>query len=337
MLLLFYSLGLLYFYIGFEENRVGYLIMSLVWIGLAANERLTALLIVPVIAAYIGLLFILPFEKPRGFTVRNLTFFIVPGVIGTLALSWKFVTDPNIWFKIFGWTNNSPFWIAAGAIYYIGVPTVCIALLAALYKISQKDRAGLFFLLGAVVPLLAVMTLSLIQYTANRYVFITLTSWIILASIAANEILKQTERNGKLLAVAVLVILVVTPMSENVLYYKYQNGNRDNWKDAFALVSQWKDEDDIVITSNASIGDYYLGEKTIGVEALDLSTVNQYNERIWFVEDMNVEEKWPDTHYWFANRARLMATLDVHVRARNFKMRIYMYDPDQTSLTQIVK
>ncbi|MCB0165105.1 MAG: glycosyltransferase family 39 protein, partial [Anaerolineae bacterium] len=334
-LLLFYSLGMLYFYIGLEEDRLGYLLMSLVWFGLAVNERLTALLFVPVITAYIGLLVILPIEKPRGFNVRNLAVFIIPGAIGAVGLGWKFLINPYIWFKMFGWTNSNPIWIMGGVVFYVGVPVVCIALLAALYKISQKDRAGLYFLLGAVVPLIAVMMLSLIQYSANRYVFMTLTSWVILSSIAAIEVLKKTAKRDKLLSMAVLVVLIVVPMTENMLYYKYQNGNRDNWKQAFALVDKLSGEKDIIITSNALIADYYLEENTISLETLDLNTLYKYDERIWFVEDMNVEDKWPEAHEWFKNHAQLVENLDVHVRARNFKMRIYMYDQKYPSHMQV--
>jgi hypothetical protein len=126
---------------------------------------------------------------------------------------------------------------------------------------------------------------------------------------------------------------LVTPLGEDVLYYKYQNGNRDNWKAALELVRQQKEAGDLVVTANRALGDYYLQEKTIGLQGLDLSRIEGNGSRVWFVEDMNVEELFPQVHDWVEQNAQLVANLDVHVRARNFKMRVYLYDPVE-SLSQ---
>jgi hypothetical protein len=38
----------------------------------------------------------------------------------------------------------------------------------------------------------------------------------------------------------VLMILVLTALSEDVLYYRYQNGNREDWRPAIEFVEQNK-------------------------------------------------------------------------------------------------
>lgn len=334
-MLLFYSLALLFFHLGLEKDRPSYLLASLVMLGLAANERLSALLFVPVVVCYVSLVFVLPIEKPSGLNLRNLIIFLVPGFIGGLFFSWKFVQQPAKWFNIFGWTNNNPVWLLAGVVYYVSIPVICMALLASLYLLVKGDRAGLLFSLGAVIPLLVVMILSLFQYTANRYIFISLTSWLILASVAVTELFHQTPKNSKLLAVGVLAILILVPLSENALYYKYQNGNRDDWKGAFALVNQRKEQDDLVVSSNKQIGNYYLMEGTISMENLDLGKIEGSTKRVWFVEDMNVEPKWPWMHDWLQKNAHLVANFDTHVRARNFKMRVYIYDPASMAVSPV--
>lgn len=336
MLLLFYTLALLTFYFGIEEDRPWYLLLSLFFLGLAVMERLMALFFVPVVVSYLALLRIMPFEKPAGLRLRNLVVFFLPSLFGALFLALPYLQQAGFWQnqfgQFFGWTNNNPFWILAGVVYYVTIPTFCFGILGGLYLLVKKNRAALLLSLGALLPLLAIMVISLFFYTANRYVFVSLTSLIILASVAAKELFWQTPKSVKLLAAGAWLMLLLMPLGEDVLYYKYQNGNRDNWRGAFALIKQQKKADDLVVTGNPLLGDYYLQEKTSGMERLDLTQIEGNENRVWFVEDMTVEPKWPQVVDWLQQNAQLVATMDVHVQARNFKMRVYIYDPDKPQI-----
>ncbi len=66
--------------------------------------------------------------------------------------------------------------------------------------------------------------------------------------------------------VGILLLLVLEPLSEDALYFQYQNGNRDNWKAAFQLIEQDKVDGDIVVVSEPLVGNYYLEETTAGIE-----------------------------------------------------------------------
>jgi 4-amino-4-deoxy-L-arabinose transferase-like glycosyltransferase len=233
LLLLMYSLAMLLFYFGFEQDRPWYLIFAMGFLALAIQERLFAAFLVPVIGGYIVLLKFLSFAEPRGLRVRNLMLLIVPGSIGAAiyALSGAKELDPEAWSVAFGFVNNNPLWIVGGVAFYIGIPMIAIGAMSAIHLLAQKNRAALLLSLAAVVPLLSILIVSLFQYAANRYVFVSLTSIIILASVAVKELLWRVPRNSKILASGMLLILFLAPMGENVLYYRYQNGNRDNWKD----------------------------------------------------------------------------------------------------------
>jgi hypothetical protein len=97
----------------------------------------------------------------------------------------------------FGRINNNPFWLMAGTFYYIGLPTVVLGASSAIYFLVKKNRAALLFSLGAVIPLFSIMVISLFQYTANRYIFVCLTSWIMWAAMAANELFIQAKGQAK--------------------------------------------------------------------------------------------------------------------------------------------
>jgi hypothetical protein len=330
-LLLFYTLALLTFYFGIEEDRPWYLLISLLLLGLATKERLFALFFIPVVLGYLVLLKILPFEKPPGLRWRNLVIFFLPGLILGLFFIGPYVLNLSGWLAGFGYANNNPFWILAGVTYYVGIPIICLGTFGALYFLTKKNRVSLLLSLGAVIPLLIIMGISPFHYTANRYVFISLTSWIVLASLAAVELLSQTQKGTKILAVGTLALLLLQPLSEDVLYFQYQNGNRDNWKAAFEFVREHKQVGDLVVAANTELGDYYLQDRTMSLRSVDLASIEKNKNRVWFVEDMVAQQIFPDAHNWLKENTQQVANLDVHIQARNFKMRVYLYDPVKNS------
>lgn len=329
-LLLFYTVALFTFYFGFEEDKPWYLVISLIFLGLATKERLLALFLVPVVISYLLLIVLLPFEKPAGLRWRNLVIFFLPGMIAGGFFVGPYIRNLSGWMEGFGYVNNSPIWLILGVIYYVGIGVMSFAALGALYFLVQKNRAVLLLSLSGTIPLIGIMSLSLFHYTANRYVFVSLTGWLVLAALAAVELYRQSPKNIKLLAAGVLLLLILMPLGEDALYFKYQNGNRDNWRDAFKFVQQYKLADDIVIAASTELGDFYLQEKTFGWTAVDFNYFVSNEERVWFVEDMVAQEVYPDRHQWLMNNARLVANYDVHAQARNFMMRVYLYEPIKT-------
>ncbi len=328
-LLLFYTSALLAFYWAIEEDRLDYLILSLILFGLATIERQIGLFFVPVVFLYVVLLRILPIEKPPGLRLRNLGLFFLPGLIFGLFLLYSnpTVREWSLWLERFGWVNTNPLWILSGVVYYVGIPTICMGALGGLYLLRIKNRASLLFGLGAVVPLLSIMIVSLFQYAANRYVFISLLSWIILASVAVRELLVQSQRSARILVLGVLMILVLAPLSENVLYYQFQNGNRVNWRAAIEFVQQQKAEGDLIIVPDSRLAEYYLQEETYSMGGVDLTQIRENAGRVWFVEDVDVKDKFPQIYEWMLENSELVAIFDVNLRARNFIMRVYVYDP----------
>ena len=326
LLLLFYSLGLLAFHIAMEEDRPWLLIGSLLLFGFAARERLIALFFIPVIGVYLILIWLLPLEKPKGFRPRNLILILAPTAIAGIFFAGPYLSNLGAWFGGFGRINTNPFWMLAGTVSYIGLPTVIIAAFGCLYWLSRKNRGALLFGLNAFLPLAAIIILSIFHYAANRYVFITLTSWLLLAALAIRELFRKTEGLGHILAFGALMLLILAPLSEDILYFQYQNGNRDNWKAAMNYVETQRQDGDIVVSANTDISDLYLDEQTLSLDSWDPAHFNEQS-RVWIIEDMNVAELQPQMVSWLKENTREQARFDVHVQARNFKMRVYLFDP----------
>ncbi len=324
LLFLLYNLGLLIFFIGVEENRQTYLAGSLILFGLAARESLVTLFIAPVVFVYILLLYFLHRDSP-GIRWQKIWLFIIPGAILGLSFAWPYLNNLGAWLSAFSRVNNTPFWLLSGTIYYTGLPTIMIACLGALYFLPEKNRMVLMMAVSALLPLFLLMGIASFHYTANRYIFMTLFSWIFLAALTAIKIFEDLAPRSVLLGSAALLIVLGSSLSDDLLYYQYQNGNRADWKSAFEYVNDHLETGDIVVSSDQLLGDFYLPYETVILANWNLQqTANA--KRIWFVEDMTVQERWPDKLSWIEANAQLYAVFDVNVNARTFKMRVYRYD-----------
>ena len=71
-LLLFYTLALFLVYFALEEDKPWYIVFAFILFGLAVQERLFSVLLVPVVGLYLIALWLLPIEKPAGFRARNI-------------------------------------------------------------------------------------------------------------------------------------------------------------------------------------------------------------------------------------------------------------------------
>ncbi len=132
--------------------------------------------------------------------------------------------------------------------------------------------------------------------------------------------------------IGVLLILVLAPLSESVLYYQFQNGNRADWKSPLTLVNQIKKTGDKVVVTNTRLGDYYSeGYETENYRRLFWEGNRPTDEgRLWFIVDNNLEDKLPAVLHWVEQNSELIANFDVNIQARTFKMRVYLYDPAQS-------
>jgi hypothetical protein len=334
-LLLFSTLALVAFYHGIEKDRLLNLVLFLVFLGLAVRERMFAVILLPIAALYLVCLQLLPFEKPPGLNRRNLLLLGLPVVLIGAVVGWIFLQDLPGYLAGFGTVNSDPIWILSGAVYYIGIPVILMGAAGGIYRLTAgRDRATLLFSIAALLPMLAVASLALIQYAANRYIFISLTSWIVLAGVAAEAIYARVQGSSRILAAGVFLILLLEPLSEDLLYFLYQNGNRDDWKAAFQRIEEEALAGDLVVVTEPLLGDYYLNHEVMGIESLAIESIGAMGRRIWFVEDNNLGTKSPHKLGWLEEHARLVANYDVDVRARVFKMRLYLYEPESTDRSQ---
>ena len=332
LLLLLYTLALLLFYLGLETDQFRHIIASWIFLVLALLTNLTAAFLFPTILVYVLLLKVLPVDKPRGLRLKNLFPFVLLPLIylfyevcRVMLLRKELLISKLLTFFFVGQRLGS-LRVMAGVIYYVGVPLACLALFGGIWLLLEKQRSGLFLMAGILVPLLMVILLSSFVYVHDRYVFLTLPLWIILGAIAVQGIFSHFRGHGRILALGVVVLLLADPLAQNWLYFHYQNGNRWDWKGAFATVQQRKAEDDPVVTTWWELGRYYLDGEVISMNELNPLAVVERGQRMWFVDDGWVN---PALSTWLQENGELIDVRDVQIPGKVFPMRVYLYDPEQ--------
>ncbi len=329
LLMLFYALSVMFFYEGLEKDNPWLLGLSALFLVGAVWEHATAILAGVIVAGYVVLIVARRAPKPPGLRVRNILIFLGLSVLLAilLALFTLPTTSTQLQANQFGRPNNNPLWVLMGVAFYVRLPVLCMGMVGGLYLLVNRRPEGVLFGLWIAIPLLALLLLTFFTYTANRYVFITLPAWIILASSGTIELGTRTKGSSlRLLVLGLPLLLLADSLSEDVLYHRYQKGNRDDWKGAFQFIQERQQPGDLVITTKPEIGEFYLRQPVLGFDQLRSLVHDDFEQRIWFVEDMNVNYVEKSDLLWVDEHAQQMAAFDNVVGGRNFRMRVFLYD-----------
>lgn len=332
LLLLFYTLALLFLYFGLHERRLLFSLVGLLFLALATRERLLALFLVPVFGSYMAITALLPGPgiSIRRFSTRSLLL-LLGLLLVALLFAMPYLRDFAGWLTGFGAANNTPLWLGAGVLYYLRLPIAVLAAVGAISLCAEKRQAAILLSLSATIPLLVLMIISSFHYTANRYAFVSLTSWLILAAAGTHALIRHTTRTKMWPALMILMLALIDPLSEDAFYFTINNGNRDDWKSAFALVQERREPGERVISNHGPLASYYMGEPTIHLAYVTIpDDLAGGEEPVWIVRDMTMALDFPAETAWVEANAQLIAVLDNHLYGRNYLMRVYYYDPAST-------
>lgn len=324
LLLLFYTLAQFFFFDWVESGRLRDLLLACLSLAFATFERVTALFFLPVAVAYLAALSLLPFQKVALRRVRQLAWFALPVIAyGLFRISSRIEVFET---RLLAFSSN-PLRLLLSIVYEIGIPLILLALAGAWFLYSQRSRAGLYLSLAAVIPIALLLVISPFSLTNSRYVFVALPSWILLGAAASKEILLNTPRSARVLALFAPLVLAAAALSQDALYYAYQNGNRPDWKGAFALVEARRAPEDLVFTTRPPIGEYYLGERVLPTLAIDPQELQAQGKRAWFVLDNRTGNLPAEVGRWLEKEARLVSVRDVSLPGQLLMMRVYLFDP----------
>ena len=321
------------FYASLERDSTLLTISALVSCLCLILSHTLAVVIVPALAAYTVICLLENSNRKRWL---NLLIFFLPFAVPVLAL-----ILPQVRGYLFsGWGRNvwqrSPLYIVLTLVQGVSIPVAVTAFFAPIA--TRFNRATLFLLCYAGIPLILFLIASQLQNVAGYYLFWTIPAYFILAGVACEQVTEVIEmKSGNMLGILVPCVLLVTLLSQDYLYFKIENGGRPKWREAFEVVEAEKKPTDKVVLSEPEMGRYYLPELTpiyIGglledSEAFEREWEISGRERLWFLVDVasfNVFDADAKVRTWIRQRGHIVKTLPAFSRAKDRTIHVYLLE-----------
>ncbi len=321
------------FYASLERDSTLLTVGALVACLCLILSHTLAVVIVPALAAYAVICLLENANRKRWL---NLLIFFLPFAVPVLAL-----ILPQVRGYLFsGWGRNvwqrSPLYIVLTLVQGVSIPIAVTAFFAPIA--TRFNRATLFLLCYAGIPLILFLIASQLQNVAGYYLFWTIPAYFILASVACERVREAIEmKSGNILGILVPCVLLVTLLSQDYLYFKIENGGRPKWREAFEVVEAEKKPTDKVVLSEPEMGRYYLPELTpiyIGglledSEAFEREWETSGRERLWFLVDVasfNVFDADTRVRTWIRQRGHIVKTLPAFSRAKDRTIHVYLLE-----------
>ena len=321
------------FYASLERDSTLLTVGALVSCLCLILSHTLAVVIVPALAAYAVICLLENANRKRWL---NLLIFFLPFAVPVLAL-----ILPQVRGYLFsGWGRNvwqrSPLYIVLTLVQGVSIPVAVTAFFAPIA--TRFNRATLFLLCYAGIPLILFLIASQLQNVAGYYLFWTIPAYFILAGVTCERVREAIEmKSGRTLGILVPCVLLVTLLSQDYLYFKIENGGRPKWREAFEVVEAEEKPTDKVVLSEPEMGRYYLPELTpvyIGglledSEAFEREWETSGRERLWFLVDVasfNVFDANENVRTWIRQRGHIVKTLPAFSRAKDRTIHVYLVE-----------
>ena len=319
------------FFKGLEQNRFRYILFSFLTIILAILSHPSATFIIAAYIFYLFINFLFKIEKPIDFKKNSLLFICPFLFISFAALPWY----KNLVLLLLKERRvvSSPFYILQNVSYHVTIPFLSIAIAIGLYLILNKDRKGIFFISCIMVPLVLLILASKITLAYGAYIFYTLPFYCILVAYGCAQLFNYLKGNIRALAYGICLALVLVLVSNNYLYFIYENGNRARWKDASFYVGKNIKYGDVVFASDGGTVQFYL--KNIP----DVYWLGKYQDiseelnkkRIWFLIHNDDENRLQGNFLNLLHtKCKFMNEFFMNSSIKNRTIKVYLYTPDAT-------
>lgn len=336
-LMLFSMVAMLSFFYGFERDRPSYIFVGYAALYIATSERLTALLTLPAVLAYLLVLFILAPDRSLQVRKKTMIVFLAPMVLFAmfelfllLMTGSSFVHNAVEVFSLH--RGPSPVHLLYRIVANIGIAVVVAGAFGGLFLVLAGSRAGIFLTSYATVPILVLLIANPFMLTEDRYAFIVLPAWLILAAIAVREVSVRTEelKNRRLLLAILPLLLVSTGLFQDLRYFQLDQGGRLDWEGAVRFISSHRSEGDVVASYWPQLTDYYMEEDTVSMQTMEVSHVVDADDRYWFLIDDYAVWSAHSVSSWVQEECDLRMTNQLRLEKRH-TLSVYSCDPIRTN------
>ncbi|RKU28822.1 hypothetical protein C6497_08670 [Candidatus Poribacteria bacterium] len=329
---LFGALTAWFFYRSLEKDSLLLTISAFLSCLCLILSHLLAAVIISALAAYsISLLL----ENKSRRRIINLLIFFIPFTLPVFSL-----LVPQIRNHIFsGWGYNewgrSPFYIMLTVVQGVSIPIAVTAFISGF--VGRKDKPTRFLLCFAGIPLILLILVSQFQNVAGYYLFWSTPAYFILSALVCTHLWRIIGDDKHILIKSLLpLVLIVGLLSQDYLYFRYENGGRPKWREAFNYLEFQMEAEDKVVLSETRMGEFYLpdmeqvyiGELIDDSEDFEEKIASRTN-RWWFVVDVasfNVFDADQKVRNWIRQRCRIVSTFPTFSRAKDRTIHIFLYE-----------
>lgn len=329
---LFGALTAWFFYRSLEKDSLLLTICAFLSCICLILSHLLAAAIIPALAAY-AISHLLESRSRR--RIINLLVFFIPFTVPVFLL---FV--PDIRNHLFsGWGHNewgrSPFYIILTLVQGVTIPIAVTAFISGL--VGRKDKPTRFLLYFAGIPLILLIVASQFQNVAGYYLFWSTPAYFILSAFVCIHLWGVIGENQHILLKSLLpLVLVVGLLSQDYLYFRYENGGRPKWREAFNYLELQMDLEDRVVLSEPRMGEFYLPEMEQVYIGEFIDDRKDFEERVastknrwWFIVDVasyNVFDPDQNIRNWIRTHSSMVHSVPAYSRAKDRTIHLYLYE-----------
>ena len=218
---------------------------------------------------------------------------------------------------------------------------VAVAVLSTIGMLRIKPRLTIYLAAGAVLPVAALMILSLSEsyYVHERYCFIVHYAWLALAAIGLSAIWEQvSERGSHALGSAATAVVIASLLWTLLGYYTHGHGYRKRWDEAYAYVLEHRKPGEALAVHSAKrtpLAQFYLQTEDI-IPYHQFPTDAQQLEALtgptWLVVPA-VSATRGELYPWLNDRAELKRYYDPRILQPFSSIRVYYYQPTGQTLS----
>lgn len=317
-----------YFFKGYEKNNKYFIILTLFFLLLATLSHPSATFMISAYISYLFFILLFKFEIPVNYKF-NMIVFISPFIVILFAIApWYKNLVLHLLQERF--IVSSPIYIIKNILYHVTIPMATTSLAAGLYLIIKKDRRGLYLVSCIMMPSLLLLIASKFTLAYGAYVFYTLPLYCLLSAYACDQLFNYLRGRIRILGYGFILTLILVLLSNNYLYFKYENGNRSKWKEACEYVKKEIKKEDIVFASEGDTVRYYLNnnEKVYWLNRFKLDNIN-YNSVWLLLHSYDENQMDGDLLEFVKNKSRLVKEFHVNTSVKRRDIKIYLYNMEK--------
>jgi hypothetical protein len=330
LLLSFEALTVYWFFRGFEERRVSLLLLSHLALVAAMLTHFSAVLVVPVLIAYLALAWLLADQGSRYGSSSYLWFGLPLGAI-LVVFAHRILSAQQMMGSWALPSARSPVHILITAVAYFGAPLMLLGTLR-LVRPGRMSRALLLMGLVAWIPMLELLTIASLNVinVTWYYAFISVVGFAVLA---ADWVVTASRRGALAWAWAGSAAIVLSSVGLLTMYFTVAHGDRPRWRDAAAFmtgvanVPLQGDGTPEIFASAPAVMNFYLGVSPGATQQSQLvrQPPKGFDEVLrrdqWYVIpefELSVQQRT-----WFNSHCALRATFDARTGPRDRSLFVY--------------